>query len=279
MNREIYPKVKLIINQAIKEAESFDDVKIRPEHLILSILLDEDNISVQIFKKLKVDIPNLHDIISDFLRKEDLTPRINVKTTRKPPFSDETKLIFKTVDKECEKLDDKMIDTQHIMLSILTNKLPINNVLDKVGINYKSFREIVLSMKDDFKNSSFDDSETNEGNDLFKKQKPSDSRSKTPVLDNFCRDISKAVENGEIDPVVGRQVEIKRVSQILSRRKKNNPILIGEPGTGKTSIVEGLAQLIKEGNDPNKTEVQIMNDKGSYRIFDCGNKKWIYKIF
>ena len=250
MNREIYPKVKMIINQAIKEAESFDDVKIRPEHLILSILLDEDNISVDIFKKLKIDITNLQDLISDFLRKEDLTPRINVKTSRKPPFSDETKLIFKTVDKECEKLDDKMIDTQHIMLSILTNKLPINNVLSKVGINYKSFREIVLSMKDDFKNSSFDDSDANDTNDLFKKQKPSDSRSKTPVLDNFCRDISKAVENGEIDPVVGRQVEIKRVSQILSRRKKNNPILIGEPGTGKTSIVEGLAQLIKDGSAP-----------------------------
>ena len=250
MNREIYPKVKIIINQAIKEAESFDDVKIRPEHLILSILLDEDNVSVNIFKKLKIDINNLQDLISDFLRKEDLTPRINVKSSRKPPFSDETKLIFKTVDSECEKLDDKMIDTQHIMLSILVNKLPINNILNKVGINYKSFREIVLSMKDDFKNSSFDDSDASETNDLFKKQKPSDSRSKTPVLDNFCRDISKAVENGEIDTVVGRQVEIKRVSQILSRRKKNNPILIGEPGTGKTAIVEGLAQLIKDGNAP-----------------------------
>jgi ATP-dependent Clp protease ATP-binding subunit ClpC len=105
-------------------------------------------------------------------------------------------------------------------------------------------------MKDDFKNSSFDDSDASETNDLFKKQKPSDSRSKTPVLDNFCRDISKAVENGEIDTVVGRQIEIKRVSQILSRRKKNNPILIGEPGTGKTAIVEGLAQLIKDGNAP-----------------------------
>jgi ATP-dependent Clp protease ATP-binding subunit ClpC len=250
MNREIYPKVKIIINQAIKEAESFDDVKIRPEHLILSILLDEDNVSVNIFKTLKIDINNLQDLISDFLRKEDLTPRINVKSSRKPPFSDETKLIFKTVDSECEKLDDKMIDTQHIMLSILTNKLPINNILNKVGINYKSFREIVLSMKDDFKNSSFDDSDASETNDLFKKQKPSDSRSKTPVLDNFCRDISKAVENGEIDTVVGRQIEIKRVSQILSRRKKNNPILIGEPGTGKTAIVEGLAQLIKDGNAP-----------------------------
>ena len=76
------------------------------------------------------------------------------------------------------------------------------------------------------------------------------AKAKTPVLDNFCRDVSKAVEKGEIDPVVGREVEIKRVSQILSRRKKNNPVLIGEPGVGKTAIVEGLAQLIYEGNAP-----------------------------
>jgi ATP-dependent Clp protease ATP-binding subunit ClpC len=83
-----------------------------------------------------------------------------------------------------------------------------------------------------------------------KRTKKKGENSKTPVLDNFCRDVSKAVERGEIDPVVGRVNEIKRVSQILSRRKKNNPILIGEPGVGKTSIVEGLAQLIKDGNAP-----------------------------
>jgi ATP-dependent Clp protease ATP-binding subunit ClpC len=91
-----------------------------------------------------------------------------------------------------------------------------------------------------------------DANDGFKKKpiNKGDTKSKTPVLDNFCRDVSKAVENGEIDPVIGRKNEIKRVSQILSRRKKNNPILIGEPGVGKTSIVEGLAQLIKDGTAP-----------------------------
>ncbi|MDV7390157.1 ATP-dependent chaperone ClpB, partial [Arthrospira platensis SPKY1] len=76
------------------------------------------------------------------------------------------------------------------------------------------------------------------------------SKSKTPVLDNFCRDISKSVEKGQIDPVVGREIEIKRVSQILSRRKKNNPVIIGDPGVGKTAIIEGLAKLIFEGNAP-----------------------------
>jgi ATP-dependent Clp protease ATP-binding subunit ClpC len=248
MNKDIHPKLKAIINQAIKESQSFDDLKVRPEHLILSMLNDNDNTCSKIFKLLKVDINDLHDNISDYLRKTDLIPRIAVTSKRKPPFSDETKAIFKAVDKECEKYSDKMIDSQHIMLTILASNLPINDILNQVGINYNSFKN---KMKEEIKSSAFDDSDMDDLNDGFKK-KPlkGDTKTKTPVLDNFCRDVSKAVENGEIDPVIGRKTEIKRVSQILSRRKKNNPILIGEPGVGKTSIVEGLAQLIKDGTAP-----------------------------
>jgi ATP-dependent Clp protease ATP-binding subunit ClpC len=248
MNKDIHPKLKAIINQAIKESQAFDDLKVRPEHLILSMINDNDNTCSKIFKLLKVDINDLHDNISDYLRKTDLIPRIAVTSKRKPPFSDETKAIFKAVDKECEKYSDKMIDSQHIMLTILASKLPINDILNKVGINYNSFKN---KMKEEIKSSAFDDSDMDDLNDSFKK-KPikNDTKTKTPVLDNFCRDVSKAVENGEIDPVIGRKTEIKRVSQILSRRKKNNPILIGEPGVGKTSIVEGLAQLIKDGTAP-----------------------------
>jgi ATP-dependent Clp protease ATP-binding subunit ClpC len=248
MNKDIHPKLKAIINQAIKESQSFDDLKVRPEHLILSILNDNDNATTKIIKSLKVDINDLHDSISDYLRKTDLIPRIAVTNKRKPPFSEETKTIFKLVDKECEKHNDKVIETQHLMLTILSTKLPINDILNEVGINYNSFKN---KMKEEIKSSAFDDSDMDDVNDGFKK-KPTkgDTKSKTPVLDNFCRDVSKAVENGEIDPVIGRKTEIKRVSQILSRRKKNNPILIGEPGVGKTSIVEGLAQLILEGTAP-----------------------------
>ena len=249
MNKDIHPKLKAIINQAIKESESFDDLKVRPEHLILSMLNDNNNATTKIIKSLKVDINDLHDTISDYLRKTDLIPRIAVTNKRKPPFSEETKAIFKLVDKECEKHDDKMIDTQHIMLTILSSKLPINDILNEMGINYNSFKN---KMKEEIKSSAFDDSDMDDANDGFKKKpiNKGDTKSKTPVLDNFCRDVSKAVENGEIDPVIGRKNEIKRVSQILSRRKKNNPILIGEPGVGKTSIVEGLAQLIKDGTAP-----------------------------
>lgn len=252
MNREIYPKVKLIITQSMKEAKSFDDVKVRPEHIVMSMLLDDDNECVNILKRLNVNTTDLYDKIAEYLRQNDLTPRVVNSAKTKLPFSEETKLVIKDLDKECEKMNDNMIDTTHIMLSILLKKLPSTKILNEVyGVNYNSFKKEMNQMRENFGNSAYEGYEMNEEQESFKrKAKQGDGKSKTPVLDNFCRDVSKAVDKGEIDPVVGRTVEIKRVSQILSRRKKNNPILIGEPGVGKTSIVEGLAQLIKDGNAP-----------------------------
>ena len=252
MNREIYPKVKLIITQSMKEAKSFDDVKVRPEHIVMSILIDDDNECAKILKRLNVNTLDFYDRISDYLRKNDLTPRVVNSNKTKLPFSDETKSVIKDLDKECEKMNDNMIDTTHIMLSILLKKLPSTKILNEVyGVDYNSFKNEMKEMKEKIDNSTYEGDEMNDEQESFKrKPKQGDGKSKTPVLDNFCRDVSKAVDNGEIDPVVGRTIEIKRVSQILSRRKKNNPILIGEPGVGKTSIVEGLAQLIKDGNAP-----------------------------
>ena len=250
MNKEISPKVKSIINQAMKEAESFDDIKLRPEHIILSMLSDDSNECVSVLNELKVDTSNLYDIISEHLRKIDLTPRLSSVTKRKLPFSDETKAIFKIVDKECENLNDNIIETSHLMLAILKSKLDVNKVLETKNVTYKSFIEIIKGMNKEPKNGMFDGDDIDDQESYKRPMKKTDTKSKTPVLDNFCRDISKAVDNGEIDAVIGRKTEIKRVSQILSRRKKNNPILIGEPGVGKTSIIEGLAQLIKDGEAP-----------------------------
>jgi ATP-dependent Clp protease ATP-binding subunit ClpC len=236
----------------MKEAKSFDDVKVKPEHIVMSILIDDDNECAKILKRLNVNTLDFYDRISDYLRKNDLTPRVVNSTKTKLPFSDETKSVIKDLDKECEKMNDNMIDTTHIMLSILLKKLPSTKILNEVyGVDYNSFKNEMKEMKEKIDNSTYEGDEMNDEQESFKrKPKQGDGKSKTPVLDNFCRDVSKAVDKGEIDPVVGRTIEIKRVSQILSRRKKNNPILIGEPGVGKTSIVEGLAQLIKDGNAP-----------------------------
>lgn len=258
MNREIYPKVKIIMSQSVKEAKMFDDVKIRPEHIILSILSDNDNECIKVLNHLKINTTDLYDKISEFVRESDFTPRVGTSPKRTLPFSEETKAIMKSLDKVCENLNDVMIDTTHLMLGILTPNIPINDMLKKLnGLSYSTFlaamkemdntnTKINLNLPNMYSNDDNDDM-----NDSIKrKMNQKDNKSKTPVLDNFCRNVSKAVENGEIDQVVGRGVEIKRVSQILSRRKKNNPILIGEPGVGKTSIVEGLAQLIQNGEAP-----------------------------
>jgi ATP-dependent Clp protease ATP-binding subunit ClpC len=251
MNRDVYPKVKIIINESMKEAKTFNDSKVRPEHLVLSILMDYDNECVKALNFLNVNTSELYDRLSDHLKRSDINPRINVYLKKTIPFSNETKVIIKSLDEECEKLNDNMIDTIHIMLAILIKKNEISEMLNEFyGVTYDSFKNVIKNMKEEY-NNAYEGDEINDENESFKKKpKQNDNKSKTPVLDNFCRDVSKAVEKGEIDPVVGRTVEIKRVSQILSRRKKNNPILIGEPGVGKTAIVEGLAQLIKDGNAP-----------------------------
>jgi ATP-dependent Clp protease ATP-binding subunit ClpC len=262
MNREIYPKVKIIMNHSVKEAKSFDDNKVRPEHIILSILVDNDNECTKVLKMLNVDTIDLYDRVSDFLRQTDLAPRVTNITRKTLPFSDETKAIIKTLDTECEKLNDNIIDTTHVMLGILFANLPVNYLLGEFGITYNSFKKSITGMnKTQPKNSALG-GEENEDQEFYKRnKKTTDTKSKTTVLDNFCRDVSKSVEKGDIDPVVGREKEIRRVSQILSRRKKNNPVLIGEPGVGKTSIVEGLAQLIYEGNAP-----RTLQDKKIYSL-------------
>lgn len=250
MDRKIDPKVKVIMNLATKEAKGHDDNRIKPEHVVLSMMIDNENECVRALNIMGVDTFDLYDKVSDFTRKSDLIPRTGYHGRNNLPFSDEMKVIIKNLDKHCEKLKDNIIDTTHVMLSILDSKTPLVSFLTEMGITYNKFFKTVTNMdKLEHKNSAFSDEDHDE-NDSFRKPKNKDSKTKTPVLDNFCRDISKAVEKGQIDPVVGREVEIKRVSQILSRRKKNNPVLIGEPGVGKTAIVEGLAQLIAEGNAP-----------------------------
>lgn len=259
MNREVYPKVKVIINESMKEAKSFNDSKVRPEHLVLSMLMDNDNECVKVLKALKVNTSELYDRLSDHLRRNDINPRVVVHHKKTVPFSDETKALIRSLDEECEKLNDNMIDTIHIMLAILAKKNDISEMLNEFyDVTYDNFKNVIKNMKEEF-NSAYEGEEINDESESFKKKsKQTDNKSKTPVLDNFCRDVSKAVEKGEIDPVVGRSVEIKRVSQILSRRKKNNPVLIGEPGVGKAQPLD--AKILTPNGWTTMGEINIGDD-------------------
>jgi ATP-dependent Clp protease ATP-binding subunit ClpC len=237
MNREISPKLKVIINNSMREAKLFDDTKIRVEHLVLSVINDIHNDCIDKFIQLRVDLSELTDTISDYLRKNDLTPRITTNIKGRIPFSDEVITIFNNVDKECEKLNDKIVEPTHLILTILSTPSPITKILFDANVTYLKLKNLIMDEKTgEIKNDRIDEDfndDFNDDTDRIKKVKKKGEYSKTPVLDNFCRDVSKAAEKGEIDPVVGREKEIKRISQILSRRKKNNPILIGDPGVGK----------------------------------------------
>ena len=158
-----------------------------------------------------------------------------------------TKKIIKESEKECDKLGDEYLDTPHIMLSILKEKNNITNILKKMGISYQKYKK---SIKKSLIENSFE--ATNDPQEIFNKppRKNPKSTSITPILDNFSVDITKMASEGRIDSVIGRDDIIQRVAQILSRKKKNNPVLIGDPGVGKTTIIEGLALKINDGDAP-----------------------------
>ena len=277
MKKEIVPKLKKVMNKAQEEAKSYDDKVVRPEHILLSTISNGNNRCVKILIEMNVDLNELYDLISEYTRNSN----INIITTQsrrlRLPFSEETQKILKSVELESDNLNDHVIDTAHLMLAILNNrKLNLNKLLNKFNITYNNFNEKLMNLGnvepkknkktlDEQIRASFMDDEE-DGSGLFsdknkQKKKGKKYNTKTPILDNFCRDISKCAEDGLLDPVVGRKDEIKRVSQILSRRKKNNPVLIGEPGVGKTAIVEGLASLIKEGKAP-----RVILDKKIYSL-------------
>jgi len=287
-NREIVPKVKYIMNKSQEEAKHYEDNYVRQEHILLSIINDNTNRCHRILKGMKVDVNDLYDKITEYIRYRQLNIGSENKKRLKLPFSSEVKKTLKKIDSEAEKLNDHFIDTTHIMLSMLTYvKLDLVKLLNNEGINYDNFKEQIMKNNKNEDNYSLeeesidiertrarieevrseldDEDEFTMGgrgrNGKFEKKSDKKVSSKTPVLDNFCRDISKSAEDGILDPVVGRATEIKRVSQIIARRKKNNPVLIGEPGVGKTAIVEGLAMLIKEGKAP-----RIILDKRIYSL-------------
>ena len=252
MKKRIRPKVKEILENAIVEAESFDDTLVKPEHIFLSILMDDNNEGVDILKILGVDTIDLYQDVSDYLRHTDLIPRI--ANFKKPlPLSAESKKLIKSLELEAGVLNDEFIDVPHILLAILQTNSFITKKFESMGINYRKVKETLSGLKNKgIQNRAYSGDENiddDEAESYRKSRRKSDSN-KTPVLDNFCRDISKAVEKGEIDKVIGRGKEIKRMSQILSRRTKRNPILIGLAGSGKSALVEGIAQLISSGNAP-----------------------------
>jgi ATP-dependent Clp protease ATP-binding subunit ClpC len=247
MDNNFSSQVKEIISFSREEALRLGNDFIGTEHLLLGLIREGDNTAVRILKSFNVDLYELRKEIE--LAVKDKTGK-NIANINSLPLTKQAEKVIRVTVLEAKALKSPTVETEHLMLSILKNKENIaTQILNQFDVDYDLFRQELGMVKSNDPRAEYQE-ENDDDFDEEKKYSQSKSRqggatkSKTPVLDNFGRDITKLAETGTLDPIVGREKEIERVSQILSRRKKNNPILIGEPGVGKTAIVEGLALRI-----------------------------------
>ena len=247
MDNNFSSQVKEIISFSREEALRLGNDFIGTEHLLLGLIREGDNTAIRILKSFNVDLYELRKEIE--LAVKDKTGK-NIANINSLPLTKQAEKVIRVTVLEAKALKSPTVETEHLMLSILKNKENIaTQILNQFDVDYDLFRQELGMVKSNDPRAEYQE-ENDDDFDDEKKYSPSKSRqggatkSKTPVLDNFGRDITKLAETGQLDPIIGREKEIERVSQILSRRKKNNPILIGEPGVGKTAIVEGLALRI-----------------------------------
>jgi ATP-dependent Clp protease ATP-binding subunit ClpC len=233
--------VKKIINKSIEEAKNRGFEVVKLEHLVISMINDDNNEGTKYLKKLDIDLDKLHTLIELKIGiGEDEEPnQIKVKNIS---LDKETEEIIQSAEEECNKIGEDFINTHHIVLSLLKQNNFITKIIENMGVNYKKYSKEITN--------SFGDMPEDDDMENEKPKKKYRGNSATPILDNFSTDVTKNAEEGKIDPVIGRKDEIQRVAQILSRKKKNNPVLIGNPGVGKTTIIEGLALMIKQGEAP-----------------------------
>ncbi len=255
MDNNFSAQVKEIISFSREEALRLGNDFIGTEHLLLGLIRDGDNTAIKVLKQLNVDLYELRKEVE--LAVKDKTGK-NIANINSLPLTKQAEKVIRVTVLEAKALKSPLVETEHLMLSILKNKENIaTQILNQFDVDYDLFRNELGMVgtstppppRSEFTDDNEDEfDEEKRGAGGYQQQRAGKqtgaAKSKTPVLDNFGRDITKLAESGTLDPIVGREEEIERVSQILSRRKKNNPILIGEPGVGKTAIVEGLALRI-----------------------------------
>lgn len=261
MSNEFTQQVSDIVVYGKEEANRLQNDHIEPEHLLLGILRDGECKAAEILKSFYLDLKDIKNELETQLREKSILENYSQDIS----FSEEASKILTLSKLEARLLNDEKVDTPHILLAIMRdNQNNAYKILEKNDVTYEKIIDRLKQEETPFDGLDFNDDEEEEGigrrgnadknNDGFgssanrqatqTEQKQADGG--TPYLDNYGIDLTKAAEGGKLDPVVGREKEIERIAQILSRRKKNNPILIGEPGVGKSAIAEGLALRIVE---------------------------------
>ncbi len=252
MEANLSPKVKEIISYSREEALRLKNDFIGTEHIMLGVMRDNENLAVEILNNLDVDLLEFREYL-----EEALTNNVDIVLSKNQsiPLTKQAERILRITVLEAKNDNSKWVEPKHLLMSILRNKENhCTNILNEnFKVDYDSVvdeAERIRQNIDPKASGDYSDDDSSEDFGGPSGGSKSKSKSKTPVLSSFGRDITKLAENNQLDPIVGREKEIERVCQILSRRKKNNPILIGEPGVGKTAIVEGLALRIVERKVP-----------------------------
>ena len=268
MEENFSPRVRDVITYSKEEAMRLGHDYIGTEHLLLGILREGEGTAIQILEDLGLDLKSIRNKVEGIAAPY----ATNVPGTGKNlPLTRQAEKALKTTFLEAKLFQSPVIRTPHLLLCILRNDNdPISAVMAQMGASYDAVKseyqgshldnESPKESSDSTPSLSFDEGDTDEPSESSSRRPSGGSgkkeKSKTPVLDNFGKDLTRAAEMNRLDPVVGRSKEIERVSQILSRRKKNNPLLIGEPGVGKSAIAEGLALRIV-----NKEVSRVLFDK------------------
>ncbi|MBM3451574.1 MAG: ATP-dependent Clp protease ATP-binding subunit [Bacteroidetes bacterium] len=245
MEAKFSHRVKDVIALSKEEAIRLNNENITVEHLLIGMTRLTDGTAIKIFSEFQLDLSVIKKELEEILLKSAVD--YQVKTTNIPLLK-QAERIIKMMYLEAKDTKSPIIGTEHLLLSILREDNSVaSSILNKYGLLYDNVKDEYEAIREEnsIPRSEFPGGQEEEEGETFSSQRKSaDPKSKTPVLDNFGRDLTKMAEIGKLDPIVGREKEIERVSQILSRRKKNNPILIGEPGVGKSAIAEGLALRI-----------------------------------
>lgn len=249
MEPKFSQRVKEVITLAREEALRLGHDYIGTEHLILGMIREGDGTGLELIKKTGIRIEDLKMNIESATRG---TATNNIKNLANIPLTRQSEKVLKITHLEAKIFKSEVIGTEHLLLAILRDGDNLGcQILNRFKVNYELIKEMLeyqlTGQNPTMEKSDTDDEEDSMfsgGSSSSSKDSKTGEKSKTPILDNFGKDLTKLAEAGKLDQIVGREKEIERVAQILSRRKKNNPILIGEPGVGKTAIAEGLALRI-----------------------------------
>ncbi|HWS24890.1 MAG TPA: ATP-dependent Clp protease ATP-binding subunit [Anaerolineales bacterium] len=249
-------RARKVLSLAYQEAETNHHSMINTEHILVGLILEDGGIASKVLTQVGMEVNRVREIISR-ITEVTLAPE-----GAKIELSNETQQVIETAFEEARKLGHHYIGTEHLLLAVIKQETVALEVINRFGV---SAEEIRRQTRRSIQEADINNSKTVSNTPVGTAEQKEDKQGKTPMVDQLATDLTAKAEDGKLDPVIGREMEIERVIQILARRTKNNPALIGEPGVGKTAIIEGLAQRIIEGDVPaplmNKRVLQL--DVGS----------------